>query len=123
MYIIIRHRTVDIQMQSSVTTRVCSSGLNYCSPCDWLICVAQGLVTYSVRNSAQYALDCMIKHLESKNSPGGEPPIDPFTVKYFFLSNCKPPLTEKLDPPLSLNSPNTPPPLDPPLTLNINESQ
>ena len=38
----------------------------------------------------------MTKRLEVKNVPGG---IDPFTVKYFFLSNFKPPLTEKLEPP------------------------
>ena len=58
------------------------------------------LVIYRVRNSAQYALDCIRKPLEIKNFPGGGP-LDPFTVKY-FLSNCKPPppLTGKLDPPL-----------------------
>ena len=45
-------------------------------------------------------LDCMRKPLEIKNFPGGGP-LDPFTVKYFFLSNFKPPpLTEKVDPPL-----------------------
>ena len=32
-----------------------------------------------VRNSAQYALDCMRKPLDVKNS------LDPFTVQYFFV--------------------------------------
>ena len=37
-----------------------------------------------MRNSAQYALDCMRKPLEIKNFPGGGP-FDPLTVEYIFL--------------------------------------
>ena len=58
-----------------------------------------------MRNSAQYALDCVKKHLEIKNFSD----LDPFTVK----KNCQilnppPPLTEKLDPPLCILDPDHP---------------
>ena len=55
-----------------------------------------------MRNSAQYALDCMTKHFKVKNVPAGGP-LDPFTVKYFFcqiFNPPPPPLTENLEPPL-----------------------
>ena len=54
-------------------------------------------------NRAQYALDCMRKPLESKNFPGRRP-FDPLHLNIYFSNFPPPPLSEKLDLPLVIDT-------------------